>query len=136
MNFANGRNERDDVNAVNLFQVPFSNGTSSDTSCSHHLVRTGVGWRKIGLTNGLASTATSTSTACLDAVLFEVRVVCMARARIEVCFGVVFWTLILVSDEESDRCSKSNPVFDSRLKLDQIFFVSLSMEYEMRKVEL
>lgn len=59
--------------------------------------------------------------------------VCVTGAGIQVCFGVVFWALILVSDEEPDRCSESNPMFNSGLDLDQILFVSLSMECEMRK---
>ena len=62
--------------------------------------------------------------------------VCVTGAGVEVRFGVVFWALILVSDEEPDRCSESNPMFNSGLDLDQILFVSLSMECEMRKMEL
>ena len=96
----------------------------------------GHGHRKIGLTDGLASTAAATSTTCLDTVFFEVSVICVARARVEVCLRVVFWTLILVSDEEPDGRSESNSMFDSGLDLDQILFVSLSVEHKIRKTKI
>lgn len=79
-------------------------------------------------TDGLASTAATTAAARFDTVLFEVSVVCVTRARIEVCFGVVFGALILVSDEESNRCPKGNTMLDSRLDVDEILLVSLQMK--------
>lgn len=90
------------------------------------------GRRRIRFTDGLTSTATATSTACLDAVFFEVSVVCVTRAGVEVCFGIVLWALILIFDKEPNRCSESNPMLDSRLDLDQVFFISLLMERETR----
>lgn len=98
MNLADRRDECDYFNAVNLFEVPFGDCASGNTTCSSHPVRSGAGRRKIGLTDGLASTASPTSAACLDPILFEVSIVCVTGSGVEVCFGVVFWALILISD--------------------------------------
>jgi len=81
------------------------------------------GWTK--LANCLAGTATTTSTASLDAIFKQVGVVCVARSRVQICLGVVLWTLIFVLDKEPDRCAKSDTLFDSGLDVDQIFFITL-----------
>ena len=49
----------------------------------------------------------------------------MAGSRVEICLGVVLWTVIFVLDKETDRCAKSDTLLDSGLNVDQILLITL-----------
>lgn len=81
---------------------------------------------KMILTDGLASRATSSTAAGLDAVFGQVGVVGVRRAGVQVRLGVVMRTLVLVLHEEADRGSEGNTVLDTGLDVDEILLVPLT----------
>lgn len=67
----------------------------------------------VELTNRFTGATPSPTAARFDGILLEVSIVGMARAWIQIGLGIVFRTLILVSDEEANGCPKSDAMFDS-----------------------
>lgn len=118
LDFANRGDESDDLNAVDEFQVLFSDGTSSDT------------------TDSLAGTATSSSTARLDTILFKVGPVGVAGARIEIGLRVVPRALVFVLDKKTNRGAESDAVLDARLKLNKIFLITLSKKIARARINV
>jgi len=55
------------------------------------------------------------------------------RPWVEVGFGIVVRALVLVLDKQADWSSKGDSMLDTRLKLDEIFFVTL--EGGMRRLD-
>lgn len=49
----------------------------------------------------------------------------MRRPRVEVGLGVVVRALVLVADEEADRCAERDAVLDARLDRDLVVLVAL-----------
>lgn len=80
---------------------------------------------KLLLTNGLASRATSTTGAGLDAVFLEVGVIGMRRTGEQIGLGVVVRTLILVLDQKTDGSAESNTVLNAGLNEDLVLLVTL-----------
>lgn len=78
------------------------------------------------LTNSFAGTASTTSTACLYTVLLEVCVIGVAGTRVQVSFGIVMRSLILVLNEQSNRGSEGNAMLGPGLDLDEVLLVSLA----------
>jgi len=52
----------------------------------------------------------------------------MTRSRVEVGLCVIFRSLVFILDEQAYRGPKGDPMFNSRLYLYQILFVSLIRE--------
>jgi len=100
--------ERHNLNAVRKTQVLLRDSTGGNT------------------TNCLTGTATATTTASFDTVLFEVSQIRMAGARVQIhrAAAVVLGSLVLVADHHANRCSQGDSEFRSRLNLDAVLFVS------------
>jgi len=78
-------------------------------------------------TDSFSSTATASSTAGLDTVFLQVRVIGVTRPGIEICFGVVLGSLIFVFHKECNGRSERHAVFEAGLKVNQVFFVTLKV---------
>jgi hypothetical protein len=59
----------------------------------------------------------------------------VAWARVEIGLGVIVRSLILILDEETDRCSKGDTLFSARLQLYKVLLVPLDRDVkEQNKV--
>jgi len=76
-------------------------------------------------TDGLACTATSTTTTSFYSILFKVGVISVTRAGVKICFGVIFWTVIFIFDEDGYWSAKGNTMFETGLQVNDVFFISL-----------
>ena len=54
-----------------------------------------------------------TTAACFDAVLLKVGIVSVARAWVQICFGIVVRALILILDKQTDGSAEGDAVFRS-----------------------
>jgi hypothetical protein len=77
-------------------------------------------------TNSLASTASATSTAGLDAVLFQVGPVGVTGAGVQVhgAVAVVLGSLVLVHDAHANGRAQGDAKLGARLDLDLVFFIA------------
>ena len=77
-------------------------------------------------TNSFASRRATTTGRGFDAVLREVGVVGVRRARKQVGLGVIVRALVEVLHEEADRCTESDTMLNTRLQLNQVLLVALN----------
>ena len=80
------------------------------------------------LTDSFAGTASTASAACLYTVLLEICVIGVAGTRVQVGFGIVMRSLILVLNEQSNRGSEGNAMLSPGLDLNKVLLVSLANE--------
>lgn len=122
---ADGRGESDNLNAVGELEVLFGDGSGSNTACTMSVneFRQGNRYR---LTDGLASTASTTSTAGLDAVLLQVSPVGVTGTRVQVhgAVAVVLGSLVLVHDAHANGGAQSDTKLGARLDLDLVLLIA------------
>jgi hypothetical protein len=80
----------------------------------------------VRLTDGLTSTAPSTSRARLGPVLLQVGPVCVARAWVQVhrLIAIVLLPLVLVHDAQANWRAQCNAKLGTRLDLDAVLLVA------------
>jgi len=76
-------------------------------------------------TDCLAGRTSSASTARLQPVLFQVGIVGVRGAWVEIRLRVVVGTLVFVLDEQRDGCSEGNAMLQARLEVHEVLFRSL-----------
>ena len=76
-------------------------------------------------TDCLASRTPSTSTARLQSVFFEIRVVSMGGTRVKIRLRVIVGTLVFILDEQGNGCPEGHAVLQARLEVDEVLFGSL-----------
>ena len=64
-------------------------------------------------TDCFTGTTSSTTAACFDAVLLKVGIVGVARAWVQICFGIIVRALILILDKQADGSAEGDAVFRS-----------------------
>ena len=64
-------------------------------------------------TDCFTSTASPTAAACFDAILLKVGIVGVARAWVQICFGIIVRALILILDKQADGSAEGDAVFRS-----------------------
>jgi hypothetical protein len=74
----------------------------------------------------LPSTAAAAPTACLDAIFFEIRIIRMARTRVQVRLGIIVGPLIFVLYEETNRRAERDSHLRTRLEVYSVLLVPLN----------
>jgi hypothetical protein len=64
-------------------------------------------------TDCFTGTTSPTSAACFDTVLLKVGIVSMARAWVQICFGIVVRALVLILDKQTDGSAEGDAMFRS-----------------------